>query len=170
MDKRTKTWLSILGALLAVCVMAGIAAIGGSIYFVYSHVRREPAETTAAAGDRFAQMRQKLGGRKPLLEISDRDDVVVHHSETSIGGTVPKVQTLRALIYDPREGRILDVDVPFWLLRAMPSGRFSFMNDAGIDFNSDRIKLTVDDLEKNGPGPILDHRDRRGAEILVWTE
>src|SRR5262245_53698233 len=147
MDKRTKTWLSIVAAILAVMVMLGVAVIGGSAYFVYSHIRQAPAEDSQA-GDRFAQVREQMAGRQPLLEIKDHDEVVVHRS-TDSGGDGKRVETLRAMIYDPREGRIVDVDVPFWLLRIMPSGRFSFMNDNGIDFNSDRIRLSVDDLEKH---------------------
>ena len=168
MDKRTKTWLSIVVAILAVLVMVGVAVVGGSVYFVYSHVRQVPAEE-AQAGDRFAQAREKMANQQPLLEISDRDEVVRHPAAAAPagGGTVA---TLRAMIYDPREGRIVDVDIPFWLLRIMPSGRFSFMDGNGIDFNSDRIRVTVEDLEKHGPGLVLDHRDRRGAQVLVWTE
>ena len=169
MDKRTKTWLSIVVAILAVLVMVGVAVVGGSVYFVYSHVRQAPAEE-AQAGDRFAQAREKMANQQPLLEISDRDEVVVHRAAeapASGGGTV---ETLRAMIYDPREGRVVDVDIPFWLLRIMPSGRFSFLDGHGIDFNSDRVRVTVEDLETRGPGLVLDHRDRRGAQVLVWTE
>ena len=169
MDKRTKTWLSILAAILAVGVMLGVAAIGGSVYFVYSHVRQGPAEETQA-GDRFEQVRQRMAGRQPLLEIDDRDEVVVRRSAEVSNGDAGKVQTLRAMVFDPREGRIVDVDIPFWLVRLMPSGRFSFIDDNGIDFNSDRVKVTVEDLEKHGRGLILDHRDRHGAQVLVWTE
>jgi hypothetical protein len=167
MDKRTKTWLSIVVAILAVLVMVGIAVVGGSAYFIYSHVRKAPAEE-AQADDRFARARERMANQQPLLEISDRDEVVVHPAaEAPAGGTV---ETLRAMIYDPREGRIVDVDIPFWLLRIMPSGRFSFMDRNGIDFDTDRIRVTVEDLEKRGPGLVLDHRDRRGAQVLVWTE
>jgi hypothetical protein len=168
MDKRTKTWLSIVVAILAVLVMGGVAIVAGSVYFVYSHVRQAPAEEMQA-GDRFAQVREQMANQQPLLEISDRDELVVHSAAEAppSGG---RVNTLRAMVYDPREERIVDVDIPFWLLRIMPSGRFSFMNRSGIDFDSDRIRVTVEDLEKRGPGLVLDHRDRRGARVLVWTE
>jgi hypothetical protein len=169
MDKRTKTWLSIVVAILAVVAMLGAAAIGGSIFFVYSHVRQAHVEDKQA-GDRFAEVRQKMGGRQPLLEIRDREQVVVNRAATSQGVAVARPEVLRAIVYDSRDGRIVDVDIPFWLLRIMPSGRFSFVNDAGLDFDSERIHVTVEDLEEHGPGLILDHRTQRGGEILVWTE
>lgn len=171
MDKRTKTWLSIVVAVLIVVVMLGVAAIGGTAYFVFSHFRQAPVEE-AQAGDRFTQMRQQLSSRKPLIEIDDRDDVVIHRADPDAAVTSQsRLKTLRAMVYDAREGRIVDVDIPFWLLRMMPSGgRFSFLNDNGINFDSERTRLTVDDLERHGAGLILDHRDRRGSQVLVWTE
>lgn len=170
MEKRTKTWISVIIGILIVVVMLGAAAIGGTAYFVYSHIRRVPVED-AQAGDRFAQMRQRLGGGIALLEIDDRDEVVIHRSERSAISTDSRLRTLNAMVYDPREGRIVDVDIPFWLLRMMPAGgRFSFLNGQGVNFDSERTRLTVEDLERHGAGLILDHRDRRGAQILVWTE
>jgi hypothetical protein len=171
MDKRTKTWLSIGVAVLIVVVMLGVAAVGGTAYFVYSHFRQTSVEDLQA-GDRFAQVRQRLGGRRALLEIDDRDEVVIHRSERPVAvASDTRLRRLKAMVYDPREGRIVEVDIPFWLLRMMPSGgRFSFLNDHGINFDSDRTRLTVEDLEGHGAGLILDHGDRRGAQVLVWTE
>jgi hypothetical protein len=91
--------------------------------------------------------------------------VVIHRSERSaISSTDSRLRTLNAMVYDPRDGRIVDVDIPFWLLRMMPAGgRFSFLNGQGVNFDSERTRLTVEDLEQHGAGLILDHRDRRGA-------
>jgi hypothetical protein len=171
MEKRTRTWISVIIGILIVVVMLGAAAIGGTTYFVYSHIRRVSIEDTQA-GDRFAQMRQRLSNRTALLEIDDRDEVVIHRSERSaISATDSRLRTLNAMVYDPRDGRIVDVDIPFWLLRMMPAGgRFSFLNGQGVNFDSERTRLTVEDLEQHGAGLILDHRDRRGAQVLVWTE
>jgi hypothetical protein len=36
--------------------------------------------------------------------------------------------------------------------------------------DSDRVNLKLEDLERMGPGLILDQKDRRGSEVLVWTE
>ena len=171
MDKRTKTWISVIIGLLIVVVMLGAAAIGGTAYLVYSHVRQSPVED-AQAGDRFAQMRQRLSGQSALIEIDDHEDVVVHRSpRAEAAPSDTRLRTLNAMVYDPRERRIVEVDIPFWLLRMMPSGgRFSFLDDRGITFDSERTRLTVEDLEAHGAGLILDHRDRRGAQVLVWTE
>jgi hypothetical protein len=170
MDKRTKTWISVIVGILIVVVMLGVAAIGGTAYFVYSHFREAPAEE-AQAGERFEQLRQRLSGRRALIEIDDREQVVIRRSLRAEAVANAGLRTLNAIVYDPREGRIVEADIPFWLLRLMPAGgRFSFLSDQGITFDSDETRLTVEDLEGHGAGLILDHRDRRGAQVLVWTE
>jgi hypothetical protein len=62
------------------------------------------------------------------------------------------------------------VQIPFWLLRMLPSKNLSLLNDEGIDIDTDRVRLTLDDLERRGPGLVLDTKDRRGSLVLVWTE
>jgi hypothetical protein len=62
------------------------------------------------------------------------------------------------------------VQIPFWLLHMVPSKHLSLLNDEGIDIDTDRVRLTLDDLERRGPGLILDAKDRRGSLVLVWTE
>jgi hypothetical protein len=51
-----------------------------------------------------------------------------------------------------------------------PTNKFSFMKDNGIDFDSDRMQISLDDIERRGPGLIFDQADRRGSQVLVWAE
>ena len=74
------------------------------------------------------------------------------------------------MAYDKHARKLVRVSIPFWLLRMAPSRHVSFLNDSGIDFDSDRVHLTLEDLERRGPGLILDQADRRGSQVLVWTE
>jgi Tfp pilus assembly protein PilE len=166
MNKKTKTWVSILVAVVIVVVLVGIAALAGTTYFFMSHIHQTSAAENQAA-DRFAREREKLSGRRALLELDERDEVVVNREVTAERPSTAKLQTLHALVYDPREERIVEVNIPFWLLRVMPSGRMSFGNRR---INLDSTRVTVADLEQHGAGLILDHRDRRGSQVLVWTE
>jgi hypothetical protein len=81
-----------------------------------------------------------------------------------------KLETLRVLAYDIHAEKLVRVSIPFWLLRLAPTRHVSFLSDTGIDFDSDRVRLTLDDLERRGPGLILDQADHRGSQVLVWTE
>jgi hypothetical protein len=42
------------------------------------------------------------------------------------------LQTMRVLVYDAHAGRLVHVDLPFWLLRLVPSGRLGSVSGAGL--------------------------------------
>ena len=86
------------------------------------------------------------------------------------GEAVATAALFNTLAYDPDARKLVRVSIPFWLIRMAPSQHFSFLNDNGIDFDSDRVRLNYKDLERLGPGLILDQKDRRGSHVLVWTE
>ena len=166
MDKKTRTWLSIALAVLLTVGILGLAVVGGGIYFIYSHVNSEPA-TQADARDRFTEARQRLAGKPPLVEIQEGREPLVHRPPASAPSA--RLQHLRVMAFDADDGRLTEVDIPFWLVRMMPSGRFSF-RDNNIDIEAEDLRVTVEDLERHGPGLILDHESPRGGRVLAWTE
>jgi hypothetical protein len=166
MDKSTKRWLTVaLGVLLAGAVL-GVAAVGSMIYFVTSNIHSEEV-SEARVIERFERERQRFSGRQPLVQIVDRDAVEVHRP-AAIDAAGPGLVAVRILVYDPRSERITNVRIPFAAIRWMPSGRFSIGSAGRIDW--ERSNLTVDDLERFGPGLILDHEDASGTRALIWTE
>ncbi len=170
MASSKRTWLWILfGAIIfiALCV-AGL--VGGGIYMVSRHVKSELVGRTSAL-EQFEQQRERFAGQQPLIEMQgDSDDrqVMVHRPSAATSRT--PLQTMRVLVYDGHEGRLVHVDLPFWLLRMMPSGRIGNVSGTGTNFSFESGRLTVDDLERHGPGLVMDARDSRDAQILIWTE
>jgi hypothetical protein len=116
----------------------------------------------------------RFSGQQALIEIKRDDEPVVHRDLIPRSGSAGtrKPETLRVLAYDDNAGKLVRVSIPFWLLRMLPTHNLSFLNDEGIDvdIDSDHLRLTVDDLDRRGPGLLLDHKDRRGSQVLVWTE
>jgi hypothetical protein len=56
-------------------------------------------------------------------------------------------------------------DAPLWLLR------FSSINVASrLGLAPDRFRLTVDDIQRYGPGIIADYGSPGKFRILVWVE
>ena len=164
-----KTWLSVLIAAVIVVGMLAIAVVGGTAYFFYRHISatftpREDAE------QRFTEARARFAGRTPLIELRRDDEPIVHRELVETAHSTAKLESLRVLAYDERANKLVQVSIPFWLLRLAPGKHFSFLNDNGIDFDSDRVRLTYEDLERLGPGLIIDQQDRRGSRVLVWTE
>jgi nitrate reductase NapE component len=166
-----RTWVSILIAAVIIVGVLAIAAVGGTAYFFYRHINASftPPENADAE---FAQARARFAGQQPLIEIRKDDEPILHREAAPKRGAArPRLVALRVLAYDTRARKLVRVTIPFWLLRLAPSGKkVSFLNDNGIDFDTDRVQLTLEDLERRGPGLVLDQADRRGSQVLVWTE
>lgn len=164
-----KTWISILIASVVIVGFLAVAAVGGTAYFIYRHVHTQFTPTENAE-QQFAQTRARFAGQPPLIEIGKDAEPLLHREVIPKTMPATKLATLRVLAYDTRARKLVNVSIPMWLLRMAPSNTFSFLNDNGIDFDSDRVRLTLDDLERRGPGLILDQAARRGSQVLVWTE
>ena len=164
-----KTWISVLIASVLIVGILAVAAIGGTAFFIYQHVNTQFAPNEKAEAQ-FAEARARFAGQKPLIEMRKDDEPVLHRDVIPASLPATKLETLHVLAYDTHEEKLVRVSIPFWLLRLAPTNHVSFLNDTGIDFDSDRVRLTLADLERRGPGLIIDHADRRGSHVLVWTE
>jgi hypothetical protein len=74
-------------------------------------------------------------------------------------------KALWVLVWAEDEKKIVRLSLPFWLLRMSPKGIDIDVNDVDLG----KLRLSVDDLERAGPGPLL-IRDDRNSRVLVWTE
>ena len=164
-----KTWISVLIASVIIVGLLAVAAIGGTAFFIYRHVNTQftPSDN---AEHQFAEARARFTGQQPLIEIRKDDEPVLHREVIPDSRPTAKLDTLRVMAYDTHARKLVRVSIPFWLLRMAPSRHMAFLDDSGIDFDSDRVHLTLEDLERRGPGLILDQTDRRGSKVLVWTE
>src|SRR3954453_9715424 len=167
---KQRAWVSVLIASVILVGVLAVSAVGGTAYFIYRHVHTQFVPNDNAERQ-FADARARFSGQQPLLEMRNGSDEPVLHREV-IPKQMPaaKLDTLRVLAYDTRANKLVAVAIPMWLLRLAPTNKFSFLNDNGIDLDSDRVHLTFDDLERRGPGLLLDQADRRGSQVLVWTE
>jgi hypothetical protein len=163
-----RTWPQVVLAAIIVLALAAIVLVGAAAFFIYQSVRTEvvPADT---ANVRLASARARFGTQPALLQI-DADGEAVVSGRTEAGASHEPVQTLRALAYDPGPGKLVEISIPFWLLRLAPEGRLSIDAQSGIKFDAERLSLNVSALEALGPGLVLDHADRNGMKVLVWTE
>jgi hypothetical protein len=166
-----KTWISILIASVIIVVLLALAVVGGTAFFIYRHVHAEFTNENAAERE-FASARARFAAERPLIEIRKDEDPIVHRDLIPSTPSKHRLESLRVLAYDDHAGKLVRVSIPFWLLRMMPARHLSFLNDEGIDVDIDaeRVRLTIDDIERRGPGLILDEKDRRGSQVLVWAE
>jgi len=169
MDQKTKrTWISVVVAILVVLFMAAVVLVGSAIFYVRRHIQAEFV-TNAIGTEQFEEQRAKFAGQLPLIEMREHDRPVVHMRTSA---SAAPLQQIHVLVFDPRAGKVVHVNIPFWVLRMAPGKRVNIGgNGQGFDFDSERTNLTVDDLERAGPGLLIDGRDpRNGARVLVWTD
>ena len=166
-SKSKNTWLTILIAAIVIAGIFVVAVIGGTAYFVASHVHTEPL-SAQNAGARFLSERQRFAGQMPLIELPQIGEApVIHRPPTDQHPA--SIVAVRALVYSQNEGKLVDVSLPFWILRLSPGNQLAFL-DQRAHFGQERVRLTLQDLERHGPGLILDATDRNGSQILIWAE
>jgi hypothetical protein len=162
---KVKTWVWIVVGVIALGILGIVAMAAAGLWFVRSHVNIQSATVSAATND-FDTVRGRFSGQKPLIELDERGDFVRANTDRPAGTTRP--QTLAVMAFDADEEKVVRMDLPFWLLRLKSGGgRFSV---GGGDVDLAKLRLTVEDLERYGPTLILDHKDRGGARVLVWTQ
>jgi hypothetical protein len=160
-----RKWLPIVaGVLLLVCVLGVAAVIAGAVW-VRQHLQITPIGE-AGAMQTFDEVTARFPGA-PLLEFRDGEPRVTSDRGTSAGGT-GALTTLHILAFDAGEGQLARFEVPFWFLR-LKSGPIAFSTYAtGVD--ADGIDLRVEDIERHGPGIVIDLARPGEGRVLVWAE
>jgi hypothetical protein len=163
-----KKWVWVVVAIVALFVLGLVGLVGAGFWFVSRHVQVEPA-TALSAERRFQEARDRFKGSPPLIVIEDehalRPRMTLNRTRKPAGG---RVERLSLMAWDPDEDRLVSVSLPMWLLRLGGEGGRLRFGDEEIDLG--RANLTVADLERYGPGLILDHKDERGVRVLLWAE
>lgn len=166
MAGKVKTWVWVVVAIVVVGILGIVAMAGIGFYFFSQHIDTRAASPASAARE-FDEIRTRFGGQAPLIELDDRGRFVRAHTDRPLPAHVTTPQNLHVLAFDPDEGRIVQVNLPFWLLR--------LKTNATVDFNGRRmdledLRLSVDDLERYGPSLIVDHKSSDGERVLVWSQ
>jgi flagellar basal body-associated protein FliL len=164
--KPKRTWLWIILGVFAVLFVLAVGGVAFTAYWVGSHM--EFVETPAPdAAKSFDEIRAKFPGQRPLIEFKDGDREAITTNQTA-GASSVKLTTLHIIAFDNGEGRLVKVDVPFWLLR-MRSGPIDF-NSYASGAGDERVRLSVEDIERRGPGIVLDLAERNEGRVLIWAE
>lgn len=148
-------------------LIAAGAVVGFSIFgaLVYRAIDVEEVATPEALR-RFAAVRAALNDATPML-VLDGSGAVIRRADPPLGQRRP-LERLGVLTYRAREQQLIRADVPFWFFALKgPALQFA-LRGTGLDL--DRLQLTAADLERHGPGLIIDQTGDGGDRLLVWTE
>ena len=158
-------WAQVLIGVAIVAVFLGIGAIIAiSAYFSQNMVVN--SSSAREADDEFDKVRQRFKGQAPFVEL--RSGVSVRSNPRPPVADVPKLTTLHVLAWDSEEEKLVSVNVPWWVIR-LKSGPIRFSTyTTGLD--DEQVKLTPEEIERSGPGIILEAVGHRNERVLVWVD
>ena len=164
-------WAWAVAAIVALFAIGIIALAGAGVYFVTRQV--QVRETTSARAETLFDERRLQFKKdvRPLIELDSDGDIVRSHLAEAIKrrrGAKPGLEALNVLAWDANEEKLVQIAIPFWLLRLKRGPIEVFSDTAGL--RDAELQVTVDDLEALGPSLLIDHRGRRGDRVLVWTQ
>lgn len=175
-----KGWIIVALSVAVVVVSLGVAAVVGGVLYFRTHVTSE--EMSGASAERELETaRARYAGQRPLIEFRGAGAIV--HRDPS--APARPLKSLHVLVYDPREEELTRGEFPASAVRiASIGGRVKLMGLGLIGSDSDN--LTFEDLERHGPGLILDSSGSEmgslavsdatigtatgGVRMLIWTE
>jgi hypothetical protein len=125
-------------------------------------------ETNLEAAERqMDDVRAKFPGQQPLIQLVDgKPQFVTDRASQSPSSTT--LNTLHVIAFDRDDGNLVTFSLPFWILR-LKSGPIRISayqqgwDDRGVSFR-------VEDIEKHGPGIIVDASQDNEGRVVIWAE
>ena len=167
MAGKVKTWVWVVLAIVVIGVLGVVAMAGVGLYFFSQHIDTKTVSPANAARD-FEQVKVRFTGQRPLIELDDHGRYLRSNTDRKPPANSKPPESINVMAFDPDEGRIVRVNIPFWLVRMKMRGTTIDFN--GNHMNLEDLKLTVEDLERFGPTLIIDHRNMSGERVLVWSQ
>jgi hypothetical protein len=167
-----RTARSIVFSAVTGAVIMALTTVGIGLWFFVSHHESSPASKQSAEAE-FSQLRSRFSTQQLLIDMSLRQSA----DTLSIGRPVVPLHTLHTVIFDTRDGqRIVHIAVPYWFARLFADrdaefrwlGQLTFLDDT--EFDSEAIRLSLDQLEQWGPGLIVDYQHLSGGQFISWVE
>jgi hypothetical protein len=167
MAVKVKTWVWIIVSIVVVGVLFVIAMAGAGLYFFSQNISARNVSATTAASE-FDAVRAQFTGQKALIELDERGNFLRSNTDRPAPANAKSPEKLYVLAFDPDDGSLVRVTIPFWLLRLKSRGATIDFGDRSMELED--LKLTVEDLERFGPTLVLDQLNDGGDRVLVWSQ
>ena len=166
MAMKTRTWIWIAVSVVIACILGVVAMAAAGLYFASRHIETSAVSPGAAARE-FEEIRARFQDQKPLIELDTRGRLMrTNPDRPASEGTPPR--HIHVLAFEPSDGRIVRVTVPFWLLRFKLRGNAIDLGGGRLDLED--MKITAEELERMGPTLLVDHEAASGERVLVWSQ
>jgi len=156
-----------IGATMAMAVIALIACT--AFFFQHHQSGRASAQTAEAE---FERIRARFADQHPLLDMHER------RPRSDVGGPQPgaPLRSFNTMIFDTRGGeRLVRITVPYRFARLFGRdkgfrwlGQLTFLDDT--EFDPEPIQLSLAQVERHGPGLMVDYRHPTGGQFIAWVE
>lgn len=162
--RRTWVWV-VVGVLFVLLVLA----VGGVIFTValFRQNMTVADMSPTSADSQFEAVRAKFAGQQPLIRMVDGHPQF--DADRASRSPSPKpLQTMHVMAWDDEEEKLVTFALPFWLLR-LKSGPIRLSaysqgwDDRGVSFR-------IEDLERHGPGLLLDVNEQSEGRVIIWVE
>jgi hypothetical protein len=154
---RTSTVL--IGFVLA--VVLGLILFGFLARRAVTLEQAAPAQALRA----FTAVRDSLGPAEPMLRLGTSGRA---QGRPPVAEGSRRPVRLHVLAYRAREQRLVRAEVPFWFFKLKgPAVQFALR---GTNVDLKELGLTPGDLERHGPGLVLDESPPGGDRFLIWTD
>jgi len=113
----------------------------------------------------FERVRAQFPPRPPLVEIVDPRQGAVRVNRPPASAERRHDGAFRVLVWSAADQKLVRTSVPIWLMRLSLQNVASTIGLGGGPWN-----LTVADVERYGPGLILDFDQPESGRVLVWAQ
>jgi hypothetical protein len=162
---KARRWAPIVFGVCVFLVFVGISvAVVGVVWF-REHLAIEAASATNAEAA-FDEVRQRFAGKIPLLEMHGVS--TPRRSAPAPDAPRTSLNTLHVLAWDAEDEQLARFDVPFWFLRLKETPIRFGTYASGLD--ELKITLTAAEIERYGPGIIVDISREGRDRALLWVE
>jgi hypothetical protein len=158
-----RTWVKATLGGLALTAVAAVALAATGAYFVFRDMETR-AGSEAEAVQAIDAVKARFGSRPPLVEIIDpqRADIRINRP---VEVSASRVDTIHVVNWKSDTGELIRADIPLWLMR------FSTVNIASqLGIAPAKFRLTVSDVERYGPGIVVDYGSQGAFRVLVWVD
>lgn len=167
MAKRRR-WIPIVLGAGVLLVFLGVAFVIAVTVWFQQNVRIESDASERDAESAFAEVRQRFSGRPPVLVFRDGRPEYSGGQKPAAVANPGSLSHMHVIAWDDDDRQLARVSIPFWVLR-LKSGPIEFGSYAS-GFDDHGVDLTPEDLERFGPGILIDMDGPRGSHVLVWTQ
>ena len=160
MRTRTRVALWVLGVGCgALLVVAGLAAV------IVLKNTEAVASAEREAVTEFERVRARFPPRPPLVEIVDPRHGAIRINRPPASAERRHVEAFYVLVWAAADQQLIRTSAPIWLMRLSLQNMASTLGLGGGPWN-----LTVTDVERYGPGLVLDFSSPGGDRVLVWVQ